>query len=316
MNKTLVAILLLLNGISVATAQSPLFYAYGNIQSRGVITANTYNITISNFNGGYREYPEANYEYGDIDTGYVVWAGCVRFQITQVVSTVPLVLRVHDALASGALDGTDLINYRIAIFQEAKSGNYKLGAFPNLSDGNAGSQAGLGPYDVACIQNYYKSQLALALSAGVSTTQRLSGIGTAISPLDIAQQGAANGQVLKWNGTSWAPGNDNTGETGSMLIVEYETITTNAATVSGSFSIVYCDIPSAGASIILPNDVNVTNGLLLTIYNLNSNPLDITRNGSNQTINGGTTVNDLPKDGHITLHAKITGATIAWLRHE
>jgi len=41
------------------------------------------------------------------------------------------------------------------------------------------------------------------------TTARLSGNGTAGTPLDIAQQGAANGQVLKWNGTAWAPANDN-----------------------------------------------------------------------------------------------------------
>jgi hypothetical protein len=41
------------------------------------------------------------------------------------------------------------------------------------------------------------------------TTARLTGNGTAGSPLDIAQQAATNGQVLKWNGTSWAPDNDN-----------------------------------------------------------------------------------------------------------
>ena len=39
-------------------------------------------------------------------------------------------------------------------------------------------------------------------------TARLSGDGTAGQPLDIAQQGAISGQVLKWNGTSWAPAND------------------------------------------------------------------------------------------------------------
>lgn len=46
---------------------------------------------------------------------------------------------------------------------------------------------------------------------GVAVTQRLSGDGTAPRPLDIAQQGARNGQVLKWNGTSWSPADDNGG---------------------------------------------------------------------------------------------------------
>ena len=41
----------------------------------------------------------------------------------------------------------------------------------------------------------------------VAVTARLTGSGTAANPLDIAQQGATNGQVLTWNGTSWAPAN-------------------------------------------------------------------------------------------------------------
>ncbi len=37
------------------------------------------------------------------------------------------------------------------------------------------------------------------------TTARLSGNGTSGNPLDIAQNGAASGHVLRWNGTAWAP---------------------------------------------------------------------------------------------------------------
>ncbi|MEL6851359.1 MAG: hypothetical protein AAFP92_22750, partial [Bacteroidota bacterium] len=43
----------------------------------------------------------------------------------------------------------------------------------------------------------------------VNTTARISGDGSN-TPLDIAQQGANIGQVLKWNGASWAPANDST----------------------------------------------------------------------------------------------------------
>lgn len=42
----------------------------------------------------------------------------------------------------------------------------------------------------------------------VQVTARLIGDGTSGQPLDIAQQGATSGQVLKWNATSWAPAND------------------------------------------------------------------------------------------------------------
>jgi len=39
----------------------------------------------------------------------------------------------------------------------------------------------------------------------------LEGDGTGASPLNLAPQGANVGQVLKWNGVAWAPGNDNGG---------------------------------------------------------------------------------------------------------
>lgn len=43
----------------------------------------------------------------------------------------------------------------------------------------------------------------------------LTGNGTTTTPLALAQQGATNGQVLKWNGTTWLPANDSIGTGGS-----------------------------------------------------------------------------------------------------
>ena len=45
-------------------------------------------------------------------------------------------------------------------------------------------------------------------AATVQVSPRLSGVGTAGNPLDIARQGATFAQVLKWNGTTWEPGDD------------------------------------------------------------------------------------------------------------
>lgn len=42
----------------------------------------------------------------------------------------------------------------------------------------------------------------------------LVGNGTVANPLDLAQQGANTGEVLKWNGTTWQPSADNSGGTG------------------------------------------------------------------------------------------------------
>lgn len=145
-----------------ANAQSPLFYAYGNIQSRTLAAPGQYNITVSNFNGGYKEYPDSDYEALDIPntpSDYVVWweVGCTRFEVVSKVSSSPLVLRVSDP--GGVLASTDVLNGRIAIGQEAKTSGRSVGVFFNIADGNAGSQAGLSPFGASCIQNYYKSQV-------------------------------------------------------------------------------------------------------------------------------------------------------------
>lgn len=46
-------------------------------------------------------------------------------------------------------------------------------------------------------------------SQTVITNATLTGNGTTTNPLGIAAQGAANGQVLKYNGVAWTPANDN-----------------------------------------------------------------------------------------------------------
>lgn len=48
-------------------------------------------------------------------------------------------------------------------------------------------------------------------SQEVLTAPALIGSGVAGNLLDLAPQGASDGQVLKWNGTTWLPGNDLTG---------------------------------------------------------------------------------------------------------
>lgn len=53
---------------------------------------------------------------------------------------------------------------------------------------------------------------------GALTNATLSGNGITGTELKIAQQGATSGQVLKWNGTTWAPANDASGS-GSVRYV-------------------------------------------------------------------------------------------------
>lgn len=73
------------------------------------------------------------------------------------------------------------------------------------------------------------------------TTVRLTGLGTADSPLDIAQQGAASGQVLRWSGAAWAPNGINL----------YDVVTTSQ-TVSTEVNQVFVDTLAVGITLNLP----------------------------------------------------------------
>lgn len=77
-------------------------------------------------------------------------------------------------------------------------------------------------------------------SQTVVTSLRFAGNGTSGSPLDIASQGATSGQVLKWNGLSWAPGNDNTGAGGSGTVTSITAgnqLSGGTITTSGTISL-------------------------------------------------------------------------------
>lgn len=199
---------------TVTNAQSPLFYAYGNIQSVASVGGGDYNVTINNYNGGYKAYPDANYDASDIPTtpsDFVVWGSCARMLVVSKVSNAPLVLRLTDV--NGALASGDLNGSRILIGQEVRVGSHNLGFQGNIADGNAGTQAGVSPFENSCAQNYYKSQVASALQsalAALTVVSPLNGAGTIASPLKIIE-GTAAGQVLKWNGSAWGAGADDTG---------------------------------------------------------------------------------------------------------
>ncbi len=68
----------------------------------------------------------------------------------------------------------------------------------------------------------------------VATDATLSGSGTTVAPLKIAQQAATSGQVLKWDGTTWKPAAD---ATGTNFTLPY----TGGATTAGYIFSLTCD---------------------------------------------------------------------------
>ena len=115
------------------------------------------------------------------------------------------------------------------------------------------------------------------------TNATLSGAGTTASPLRIATQNATNGQVLKFNGTTWVPGNDATGGSGGNDYIAGTgiTITGSAPTLtinnSGDLSATnelqtisltgnQLSLSNGGGSVNLPagNNYNAGNGINIT----------------------------------------------------
>jgi hypothetical protein len=105
----------------------------------------------------------------------------------------------------------------------------------------------------------------------VETTPILSGKGTSAAPLSIAQQGAVNGQVLQWNGTTWVPGTINTsgGDGWGNQVAK-----TNTATISGDGSatnplnlannaVTSDKVVDGGIQGVDINQMNATNGQVL-----------------------------------------------------
>lgn len=69
-------------------------------------------------------------------------------------------------------------------------------------------------------------------SQTVTTNTTLTGNGTSASPLGMGQQGATNGQVLKWNGTAWAPANDGGDNWGTQNVVTNSSLTGNGTSAN------------------------------------------------------------------------------------
>lgn len=94
------------------------------------------------------------------------------------------------------------------------------------------------------------------------------------------------------------------------------TVTTNATTLAGTSSHIYLNIASAGSSITLPADANVSDGEIIEIMNLNSNAVDIIPN-TGQTINEvASQISDMPQYGHIVLKARLVSTVAHWMRWE
>ncbi len=149
----------------------------------------------------------------------------------------------------------------------------------------------------------------------VQTTPVLSGNGTAANPLTIAQQGAQPGQVLKWNGTTWVPQNDDTGQPGTVTEINTGAgLTGGPITTSGTISLANAPVtpgvyggPSNIPVITVDQYGRVVDATTMPVIitSISAGPgISVTQNGQNFTI---TNIGDLDPSDDITTSSVADG---------
>ena len=111
-----------------------------------------------------------------------------------------------------------------------------------------------------------------------------------VSVLDLGQHGASSGQVLKWNGTQWAPGTDN-GVTGTGTNT-YITYWTGTSTISGEAALTYnatTDAVSIGAS--TPVSISNSGFTIGRAYQIGGSSSTLTIGGSSGALTATTSSN-------------------------
>lgn len=142
----------------------------------------------------------------------------------------------------------------------------------------------------------------------VSATARFSGDGTSGDPLELAQQGATSGQVLKWNGSAWAPASDAGGTTyyaGDGITFSNDTIyATDPDPLNEAWTI---DADDADQEVISDQVVKFEgSGIVTTDYVPGTNTLVITG-----TEVDGSTTNELQTVDTLSLSGNVLSVSLS-----
>ncbi len=140
--------------------------------------------------------------------------------------------------------------------------------------------------------------------ATVTTTARLTGAGTSGSPLDIAQQSATTGQVLRWSGSAWIPNGTNL----------YDIVTTGGS-IAAQYNQVWVNTISASISLNLPACNSANDGVKIEIAKAGSDTHEVIIEpaGSEQFSDGNTSKSIFSQGTGISCTCRWTGSVGVWL---
>lgn len=138
----------------------------------------------------------------------------------------------------------------------------------------------------------------------VQVTARLSGNGTVGHELDIAQNGATTGQVLRWSGSAWVPNGLNL----------YH-IVTNSQTVTAVNNEVWINTISADITLNLPTCNSANNGVKILFGKVGTDSHGVTLEpaGSEEFIDGETAKTLYSRGTGLSCTCRYSGGVGKWL---
>jgi hypothetical protein len=151
---------------------------------------------------------------GDVTNLQAALDGKAAATHTHAIGDVTNLQAALDAKANASHTHTiaDVTNLQAALDGKANASHtHTIADVTNLQAALDGKANASHTHTIANITNL---QAALDAKANASHTHSEADITGTISPSKLAQAGATTGQVLKWNGTAWAPATDNVGTGG------------------------------------------------------------------------------------------------------